>query len=254
MPNISNKKILVNYADGGFYQSQSKNSQCALLAGFNIVYQMKRENIDPNFYESNKHILDCKRLAGYGLWKYYFQDKILSGLKETDILMYCDCDANFIKPAQPLFDLVMNDPKGVICFLTPDRPDYHVEWKWTKSDVFRVLGVDSLEEEKRNKIKNTQQIQSGFKLMRGTAFAKKFIKDCLQYACMKNLVDDSPSTHQKEVEGFCENRHDQSIWSVMCKLHSVTCVDDFTQWGNNWRRQHGSADDWFFVDLHNNRN
>jgi hypothetical protein len=251
---ISNKKILINYADGGFYTSQIKNSQCGLMAGFNVVYQMKRENIDHAFYESNKEILDCKRLAGYGLWKYYFQDKILSEMTENDILMYCDCDANFIRSAEPLFDLVMNDPKGVVCFLTPDRPEYHVEWKWTKSDVFRVLGVDALDDKQKNTIKNSQQIQSGFKLMRGTEFAKKFIKDCLHYACMKNLVDDSPSVNQKEADGFCENRHDQSIWSVMCKLHSVACVNDFTQWGHGWRQQHGLNDDWFFVDLHNNRN
>ena len=247
MLNIPNKKILFNYADGGFYQSQLKNSQCAILAGFNIVFQMKKENIDPIFYKNNKEILDSPRGAGYWLWKYYFQDKLLSCMEETDILMYCDSGANFIRSAQPLFDAVSSDKNGIICFQTPDRPNYHLEKMWTKNKVFSSLGIDTIDKEHQERIKNTPQIQAGFRIMRGTEFAKDFTKKCLNYACKKELIDDSLMVEDID---FKENRHDQSIWSVMCKIHSVTNMDDFSQWGHSWRQQCGKPDDWLFVDLH----
>jgi hypothetical protein len=248
MFNIQNKKILINYADGGFYESQINNSHSALMAGFNIVYQMHRENIDADFYEQNREILECPRGAGYWIWKYYFQDKILSTMTEEDILMYCDSGSNFIRSAEPLFQAVRSDPMGLICFLTPDRPTYHLEKMWTKKAVLSCLGVDGLSSPERMQILNTPQIQAGFRIMRGTQFVKDFTKKCLEYACKKELVDDTLS--QNEDSDFKEHRHDQSIWSVMCKLHSVTCMDDFSQWGHSWRQKNGSSDNWFFVDLH----
>ena len=251
MMNIPNKRILLNYANNGFYESQSKNSQCGLMAGFNIVYQMRQENIDREFYQANKEILDCPRGAGYWLWKYYFQDRILSDMSEDDILMYCDQGANFIRTADPLFDVVRADSRGLICFSTPDRPTYHLEKMWTKKRVFSALGVDGLDQREKLRILNTPQIQAGFRIMRGTQFAKDFTKKCLEYACQKELIDDTLT--DAESSDFMEHRHDQSIWSVMCKLHSVTCMDDFSQWGQHWRASNGKQDNWLFVDLHKNK-
>jgi hypothetical protein len=248
MINIPNKRILLNYANNGFYESQTKNSYCALMAGFNIVYQMRKENIDSHFYDSNKDILDCPRGAGYWIWKYYFQDKILSSMKEDDILMYADSGSNFIRHADPLFDAVRSDEKGIIAFMTADRPDYHMERKWTKREVFTHFGVDDLPLETQSTIKNTPQVQATFRIMRGTEFAKQFTKKCLEYACIKHLVDDTLSVPQED--GFMEHRHDQSVWSLMCKLNNITCMDDISQWGHRWREMHGTKDDWLFVDLH----
>ena len=248
MINIINKRILINYSHGGFQQSQIKNSQCAVMAGFNIIYQMRKENIDHKFYEQNKEILDCPRGAGYWLWKYYFQDRILSDMGEDDILMYCDSGANFIRSADPLFDAVRTDSRGLLCFSTPDRPNYHLEKMWTKKKVFSALGIDDLDPTEKMRLMNTPQIQAGFRIMRGTQFAKDFTKKCLDYACKKELIDDIIS--ETEDADFKEHRHDQSIWSVMCKLHSVTCMDDFSQWGHSWRQQQGRYDDWLMVDLH----
>lgn len=251
MIDLPNKRILLNYANNGFYESQTKNSQCGLMAGFNIVYQMRRENIDSQFYENNKEILDCPRGAGYWIWKYYFQDRILSTMTEHDILMYADSGSNFIRNTEPLFDAVRKDKKGIIAFMIPDRPDYHMERKWTKREVFSYFGVDDLPIEKQNCIKNTPQIQATFRIMRGTEFAKQFTKKCLEHACIKHLVDDTLSVVQEE--GFMEHRHDQSVWSLMCKLNDVTCMDDISQWGHRWRSMHGKSDDWLFVDLHKTR-
>ena len=251
MINIPNKRILLNYANNGFYESQTKNSQCALMAGFNIMYQMRRENIDSHFYENNKEILDCPRGAGYWIWKYYFQDKILSTMTEDDILMYADSGSNFIRTAEPLFDAVRADEKGIIAFMTSDRPDYHMERKWTKREVFTHFGVDDLPSEKQTAVKNTPQVQATFRIMRGTEFAKQFTKKCLEHACIKYLVDDTLSVPQED--GFVEHRHDQSVWSLMCKLHDVTCMNDISQWGHRWRQMQGINDDWLFVDLHKTR-
>jgi hypothetical protein len=88
-------KILLNYADGKFLQSQLKNSHSGLPAGFNVIYQMSRAEIDPEFMTRNQGILTQQRGAGYWLWKAYFIHQLLLRMTEQDILFYADAGSFF---------------------------------------------------------------------------------------------------------------------------------------------------------------
>ncbi len=215
-------KILLNYADGKFLESQFKNSQTGLAAGFNVVYQMNRSEIGEDFIQSNLQIMSSKRGVGYWLWKSYFINRILAGMGEHDILFYADSGSVFVRRVEPLFNAVMADPKGVIGFRLAGS---HLEKHYTRRDVLNFMGMNISEHT------DSPQRMASFMCFRGTDAAKQIASEYLSLCCNPKLIMDGPNDDGWKEPGFVDHRHDQSIWSLLTKKHGITILPDPTQWG-----------------------
>lgn len=215
-------KILLNYADGKFLESQFKNSQTGLAAGFNVVYQMSRAEISTDFIESNSDIMLSKRGVGYWLWKGYFINRILSQMTENDVLFYADSGSVFVRRMEPIFDAVMSDPKGVVGFRLAGG---HIEKHYTRRDVLNFMGMNTLEHA------DSPQRMASFMCFRGTDTAKQIASEYLSLCCNPKLIMDGPNDDGWQEPGFVDHRHDQSIWSLLTKKHGITILPDPTQWG-----------------------
>lgn len=215
-------KILLNYADGKFLQSQLKNSQSGLAAGFNVVYQMGRADIDSQFYNEHKEILDQKRGVGYWLWKAHFITRLLSNMKENDILFYADAGSYFVRRMEPVFAAVAADPLGVVAFCLAGG---HLEKAYTKRDLFLHMGMNE------SQYRDTPQRMASFMCFRGTNAAREIADEYLNLCCNPHLITDAPNTDGWVEEGFVDHRHDQSVWSLLTKQHGVVILADPTQWG-----------------------
>ena len=218
------KRILLNYASGGkFRESQIKNSQTGLMAGFNVVYQMSDKNIDTDFRAKNNQILSSKRGVGYWIWKSYFITRLLKDMTEDDILFYADSGSVFIKDVQPLFDKIAADKNGIGCF---SMAGGHIEKQWTKRDLITHLDAEKFAE--------TPQRQASFMMFRGTEYAKKFAAEFLSLCCDYHLISDEPNADGWEEAGFQEHRWDQSIWSLLTKVWGVDTMAEPSQWGQQY--------------------
>ena len=215
-------KILINYADGKFLQSQLKNSQSGLAAGFNVVYQMNRDDISPDFIQSNYEIMSSKRGVGYWLWKAYFIDKILRQISDKDILFYADAGSIFIRRMEPIFQAVSSDDCGIVAFKLAGG---HLEKHYTRRDVLNHMNMNSPE------YKDTPQRTASFMCFRGTNKAKEIVSEYLSLCCNPKLIMDGNNNDGWHEPGFVEHRHDQSIWSLLTKKHSITILPDPSQWG-----------------------
>jgi len=215
-------KILLNYADGKYFEAQQKNCLSGMFSGFNVVYKMSRSEIDASFLSENGDILNQKRGAGYWLWKPYFINRILTGLSENDVLFYSDSGSVFIRGLDPLFERVLDDPNGVLCFELAGK---YTERFWTKRDVFLHLNLNHSE------YTDTPQRMASFMVFRGTPFAKDLVREFLDIARTARLITDMPNFDFWLEPGFKDHRHDQSLWSVLTKLRKVTTLPDPTQWG-----------------------
>lgn len=106
----------------------------------------------------------------------------------------------------------------------------HLEKTWTKASVFKhfeVLGNKAYT--------HTRQVASGFVMLRKTQKTQMIMQEWLDiFYNHFELVDDSPSPIPND-EGFIENRHDQSIWSMINKKYGMINFDDidFAQRGVN---------------------
>ena len=143
-------------------------------------------------------------------------------INEDDILFYADSGSVFIRNMEPIFKSILNDRSGVVAF---NMSGGHLEKYWTKRDVFRTTDTDS------DVYKNTPQRMASFIGVRGTAFGKSFIREYLRLCCNPHLITDTPNTDGWVEPEYQDNRHDQSIWSVLTKKHEIATLPDPTQWG-----------------------
>ncbi len=78
------------------------------------------------------------------------------------------------------------------------------------------MGCDSAWYEER------RQIKGGFSLWRKTNFSLRLVDEWLFWAQDERIITDMPNQCGKEnYPGFIEHRHDQSIWSILCRRYQL---------------------------------
>ena len=91
-----------------------------------------------------------------------------------------------------------------------------MEGHWTKRDTFIPMGCDTAQ------YAETKQLEAAFSLWRKTAFSMKFAQEWLSCAQDERIITDMPNQGGKEnYPGFRGQRHDQSVWSILCKKHQL---------------------------------
>jgi hypothetical protein len=71
------------------------------------------------------------------------------------------------------------------------------------------------------RVKNSNQVWSGFILLRKSFNPIRFIGEWLTYVQDQRAVTDSPSIFGPENASFRDHRHDQSILSLLCKKWGI---------------------------------
>ena len=217
-------KLFLNYGDKKFILSRKRIS----LEAQNLNYFDKiitetedlkndLEIIDclknPNF----KKVFTAKRGGGYWIWKPYIIYKNLQLLNDNDILVYSDSGSTIpnnkytIDKLNEYINIVKNSDKGVLAFRNP-----HIESKWTKGDVFKHFNC--LDNEN---IYNTRQFTANRIIIKKNVHSMALFK--IWWETAKNyshFFDDSKSI-TKNFNNFTENRHDQSVFSLICKTNGV---------------------------------
>lgn len=223
------KKILINYADKLYYESQKNNSKTGLeIGGFTDVINYSFKDLDEHFCIKNKEILSNSRGAGYWLWKPYIILKTLKNMNEDDILFYCDSGCSFVGSFDDyLFDMIQKNEHGVILF-----NGAHKNSIYTKRDCFFYMDCD------KEKFINTTQLTATFQLCKKTNFSIHFYKEFLKYAEDPRIITDIPNTCGLEnYEDFIAHRHDQSILTNLQTKYELQLVQDISQYGNNVREK-----------------
>ena len=181
------------------------------MGGFDKVLEYSPEDLDEDFRRKNRHILKHKRGGGYMLWKPYIIKKTLEGMGPGDFLFYADAGSLFAGPVEPLIEVMRQKNQDILSFQLRGA-----ERQWTKRDAFTLMGCDSAQ------YADTKQIGTPFSLWRKTALSMKLADEWLSYAQDERIITDMPNQGGKEnYPGFRAHRHDQSIWSLLCKKHQL---------------------------------
>ena len=225
------KKILINYAHNGFFNSQERNAKSALeIGGFTDAIQYRMKDLDDGFVRKNNGILSQQRGAGYWLWKPYIILETLRQMNDGDILMYSDAAIEFTAGMENYFNLCLADEKGVVLFYN----SHHLNYVWTKRDCFILMGL--------NKVSPpgdptpcgaySRQLNAAIQICRKTDFSIKFYEEYLKFCEDPRVLTDMYNTlGQENHEGYREHRHDQSVVSLLRFKYGVTAREDITQWG-----------------------
>lgn len=205
------KKYHINYAHGRYLKAQEYCSQSAKNVGFDEVMSYHINDIDSEFFNKNKDILTQPRGAGYWLWKAYFMHKTLKDISDGDLLVYSDSGSFYQSSIEPLIDRVKLDKHGVLSFELKGL----IEKDYTKKDTFVLMGLDE------PKYTDSSQREATYIWLIKNDFTIKLIDEYLEYAQNQNIITDLPNITGDNYPTFKDHRHDQSIWSLLCKKYDV---------------------------------
>ena len=82
--------VAINYADSKFKKAQHWNSKTAIKYGAEKVIEYGPDDIDENFRNKNREILQNDKGGGYYLWKPYILNKAIKSMDKDDYLVYTD--------------------------------------------------------------------------------------------------------------------------------------------------------------------
>jgi len=211
---VLNKKykiVAISYGSEQYDKQLEYNGKSALeIAKVNEFYGYKPKDIDHEFREKNKYILDKGRGNGYWLWKPYFLYKTLTEkLNYGDYLIYADAAIMYVDSAKKLVDFLKEKKLDMYLHRLP-----HLERQYTKRDAFILLGVD------QPFYAETGQFNAAFQIYRKTKFTEFFLGEYLYYAQDKRIItDDSNELGVSNYEDFRDHRHDQNILSLLTKKY-----------------------------------
>jgi len=226
-------KLLVNFATHPFLKAQQFNRKTAIQVGnFNKVFCANPAQIDAEFKANNQTILKQVRGAGYWLWKPYFILQALKQLAHDDLLMYTDSASHFIHSAAPLLALPKRFGQDIIPFELE-----LLESRWTKRDAFVYMDADQRGFEK------SRQFLASFIVIRKSVFSIQFIEQYLHYCTNPNILTDLDNICKlPNYPDFASHRHDQSIFSLLCKKYGLQGFRDPSQWGNSRIAEYSNSD------------
>lgn len=239
------KKYFCTFADSRMKKSLLRlEIQAQDLNFFDKIFINNENNLDPDFSKYFKSKL-IKGSRGYGYWSWKPQIilQTFREMNEGDILLYLDAGCHLNKNGLDRLNYYFNQTElsesGLFAFQEALRPEdsnlevcfSHLEKYFTKGDIFDYFKVRDRED-----VYNTGIIAGGIFLVKKCTSSQEIIEQWLDvFKHHFDLVDNSPS-RSSNFDGFIENRHDQSIFSILCKQKKIPTVSIYETWQPDWSR------------------
>lgn len=230
----------INYIEAGERLVEQGNN--LKLFDKSILFTDKNLMNDKIFWDKHSDFIKKnKRGFGYWLWKPYIILKTMNELENGDILLYLDCGCEFIENNKDLiikyFDYVKKDK--II-----GNEIKTLEGQFSKMDL-----IDYLKLNNENILKSYQR-EAGANMFYVNGKTRKLVEEWYNIGSEYNFIDDS-SSKLKNINGFKEHRHDQSIFSLLTKKYNIYSKQKITKIILSGRNRTGfsSNDFLFFIKI-----
>jgi len=227
---MSQKIHLISYGNNRFKNSkkriynEAKNSNW-----FNTINIYGPENLSDEFKNEFNYILKKPRGAGYWIWKFDIIKQQLNKIVKNDILVYVDAGCTINIQGKTRFndyiDMLNKSDKGFISFQMP-----HIEKKYTTKEIFHHLKMNINSDNG-----NSGQFIGGILIIKNTTNSMNIIDECINVLRTDHLLVTDHYNKLNQCSEFIDNRHDQSILSLVRKKYgSIILTDEtwFVPFGN----------------------
>ena len=212
------KKHLVAYGDQKYSKQRENFRKTALASGFfDEIHLFSELDIDLEFYEKVYAPVKTNRGGGYWIWKPYVVKKVMDQINDGDILIYCDAGFTINKDGRERFDeyidLVSGSETGSLDFRL-----FWKEYQYTKQEVFQYFRVPE-------EIITSNQLHSSVLLLKKCEHTVMLVNEWYDIALNHSFLF-TDERILPQFQQFIDHRHDQSIFSILRKIHGATIIND----------------------------
>lgn len=225
IPTNGSKIALCTFSDGKIYKHNRIVKEAIDSLYFDNIFAYTLDELDDTFLKNHyKFISSNKRGYGYWIWKPEVILTSLNKLNNGDLLIWADSGntirSGFSYKIKQYAEEVDKSNHGILSFSIK-----HISIKWTKMDTIEHIIDSEIENEKdkndvKSKIINNEQVTASLLVIRKSESSIKLIEKWKKYMNNYHLIDDSPSKKPNH-HTFIENRHDQSVLDIICKIYNV---------------------------------
>jgi hypothetical protein len=214
----------LTYGDDKFKKSKDRIIKEVIdIQMFDKILIKSPIDLQPDLPDMTKKVLTLSRGGGYWIWKPIIIKSQLDLINEGDILVYADAGCHINKAGiTRLYEYFtyLTNTKPIIRFQM-GAPEY----KYTSSSIFKYFNVENDD----NITKTGQYMATSFIILKNE-ISMKIINEWYNVAIEKPLLFTDFYNNIEKHNEFCDNRHDQSIFSVITKIYidNVYTLEDET--------------------------
>jgi len=218
----------LTYGDNNFYIAKKHLINLAKKSDlFDNFISMGPKDLDYEFQKKYSSILSENRGGGFWIWKHRIINNLLTDIKENDLIVYCDAGASINLMPKAIYrfkeyvEIIASSKYGN---LRMECEKHFIEKYYSTSELFNYFQLenDSL-------IGNSTQLQAGHMIFKKNKHTDDYF---LEYEKLVNeradLITDQYNLNN-QIEGFIENRHDQSIFSILSKIYGAEIIENETE-------------------------
>tara|TARA_B100001778_G_C18562093_1_gene618252 strand:- start:138 stop:863 length:726 start_codon:yes stop_codon:yes gene_type:complete len=221
------KKYLITYGTNKYYYSKFRlENEVKRLNTFDEIILFDKSKLSKEFKETYAEVLNLEHGDGFWIWKFDIIKQKLDKINDGDYLVYLDagCAINLEgkERLNEYFEMLNNSDYGIISFEQRFR-----ESDWTTKKIFDYFNIKY-----DSNMGKSGQYWGGALIMQKKSHTIKIIDEVFKVLNndMKLFTNEYGSLNDKTNQhpGFKDNRHDQSILSLVRKIHGSIELKDET--------------------------
>ena len=219
------------YSSGKKYDISSKH--IIKMAKKSRLFESTRiynpSDLELQFRNKFDDILSQPRGGGFWLWKHHIIEKELSKVNNNDFVIYSDAGSSFNYHGTERFkeyiEMVNSSNYGTFRI---EGLEQHKEKYYTKKEIFNYFDLKS-----SDRLGDSPQYMGGHLIFKKNEHTFEFM-NLFRTAINEDieLITDS-NNKEIQIEEFIENRHDQSIMSMISKKIGTVSIENETYFDEN---------------------
>ena len=221
---MSQKIHFITYGNELYQNSKKRlHEESTKSRWFDTTTVYGPENLSEEFKHEFNDILKKPRGAGYWIWKFDIIKQQLTKMANNDILIYMDAGCTININGKTRFneyiEMLNNSNESIISFQCKRA----IENIYTNKELFHHFNMNV-----NDNNGNSRQIMGGVLIMKNTENMKKIIDECINVLRTDHLLVTDHYNKMEQSSEFKDNRHDQSILSLVRKKHGSILLTDET--------------------------
>ena len=233
---ILSKKTCIHFSTyGNHVFEKAKNrllNEANMFGEFSNVKGYGPDDLPSDFKNKYKEILNMPRGGGYWIWRPIIINHALENMQEGEYLVYLDagCTLN-IQGKKRFYEYIhrlKNSKYGVLSFQMSGKTgpgSLEIEKKWTIKEIFDLFNV-SVDSD----IANSGQLLGGVLIMKKNKHLMNYMQEYTNIILNNSKLCTDYYNDKQQLKDFKENRHEQSITSILRKKNGSVIIDSDESW------------------------